>query len=127
MVTPSLTRLALSPVGGTDGGHVIGATGAGRVLKGPCYKGPMQRCRVLGHRYRFATSGSTMTWSCERGCGAGGLKEYASAEEASRYARAFDRRETDDLGRRAPLLGMFPLRIARAVSRRGDRSSQTTS
>ncbi len=82
----------------------------------------MQRCRVLGHDYRFAATGTTMTWSCERGCGAGGSKEYASAEEASRYARAFDREDTDDLGRRAPLLGMFPLRIARAVAQRRGRS-----
>ena len=51
-----------------------------------------------------------MRWTCERGCGAGGSKEYASAEEAARYAAAFDREDRSELGRRAPLLGMFPLR-----------------
>ncbi len=52
-----------------------------------------------------------MSWTCERGCGAGGAKEYTSAEEASRYAGAFDREDRAELGRRAPLLGMFPLRL----------------
>ncbi|EHR51254.1 hypothetical protein SacmaDRAFT_3018 [Saccharomonospora marina XMU15] len=56
-----------------------------------------------------------MTWACERGCPVGGSKTYASAEQASRYAAAFDRQDSEDLGRRAPLLGMFPLRLARAV------------
>ena len=56
-----------------------------------------------------------MRWQCERGCGAGGDKAYASADDAARYARAFDRRDSDDLGRRAPLVGLFPLRIARAA------------
>ena len=52
-----------------------------------------------------------MRWTCERGCDAGGAKEYANAEEASRYAAAFDREDRSELGRRAPLLGMFPLRL----------------
>lgn len=52
-----------------------------------------------------------MRWECQRGCGAGGAKVYHSAAEASHYATAFDRDYLDDLGRRAPLLGMFPLRI----------------
>jgi hypothetical protein len=76
------------------------------------------RCRILGHRYRFAADGATMRWTCERGCGAGGEKTYASAGEASRYARAFDREDRDDLGRRAPLIGLLPLRIVRALRRR---------
>jgi hypothetical protein len=55
-----------------------------------------------------------MTWVCER-CGAGGgRKAYASAEEASRYAAALDREDRADLGRRAPLVGLFPLRLWRA-------------
>ena len=71
-------------------------------------------CAVLGHRYRFAAEGTTMRWSCER-CGAvGGTKEYASAGEASRYAAAFDREDREGLGRRAPLVGLFPLRLWRA-------------
>ncbi|MGN6129854.1 MAG: hypothetical protein ACTHOK_05885 [Nocardioidaceae bacterium] len=54
-----------------------------------------------------------MTWECERGCGLAGQKEYATAGEAARYARAFDKRDTSDLGRRAPLIGLFPLRVWR--------------
>ena len=79
----------------------------------------MLACRVLGHRYRFAAEGATMCWRCERGCGAGGEKTYASAGEAARFARAFDREDSADVGRRAPLLGMFPLRIYRLLRRRG--------
>ncbi len=54
-----------------------------------------------------------MTWECERGCGFGGQKEYATAEDAARFARAFDKRDSSDLGRRAPLIGLFPLRLWR--------------
>jgi hypothetical protein len=72
------------------------------------------RCRLLGHRYRFSAEGSTMRWVCDRHCGAGGEKEYANATDAARYARAFDRRDSADLGRRAPLFGLFPLRVWRA-------------
>jgi hypothetical protein len=75
-------------------------------------------CRLAGHRYRFSADGATMRWACER-CGApGGEKIYASAEEAARYARAFEREDRDDLGRRAPLFGMFPLRLAWLLRRR---------
>jgi hypothetical protein len=52
-----------------------------------------------------------MRWSCERGCGTGSSKDYATADEAARYAAAFDREDRSELGRRAPLLGMFPLRM----------------
>ncbi len=69
-------------------------------------------CRVLGHRFRFSAAGTTMSWSCVR-CGAGGEKRYASADDAARYARAFDREDRDDLGRRAPLVGLLPLRFWR--------------
>jgi hypothetical protein len=62
-----------------------------------------------------------MYWECQRGCGAGGSKRYASAEDASRYARGFDREDRADLGRRAPLLGLFPLRLLRAFRERRDR------
>jgi hypothetical protein len=56
-----------------------------------------------------------MRWSCER-CGAlGGEKEYGSPAEAARFASAFDREDRDQLGRRAPFLGMFPLRIWRRL------------
>jgi hypothetical protein len=56
-----------------------------------------------------------MRWDCARGCGAGGSKRYPTAQEAKRYATAFDREDRDDLGRRAPLVGLFPLRIYRAL------------
>jgi hypothetical protein len=58
-----------------------------------------------------------MTWACER-CGEpGGSKIYASAEEAARYARAFDREDREDTGRRAPLVALLPLRLWRAFRR----------
>jgi hypothetical protein len=75
----------------------------------------MLACRVLGHRYRFRTEDETMLWECQRGCGVGGSKRYPSAAEAAQYARVFDREDSDDLGRRAPLIGLFPLRIYRAL------------
>jgi hypothetical protein len=78
----------------------------------------MLRCQVLGHRFRFSSEGETMRWRCQRGCGAGGAKRYASAADAARYARAFDREDREDIGRRAPLVGLFPLRILRAVRNR---------
>jgi hypothetical protein len=78
----------------------------------------MLRCRLLGHRFRFSAEEDTMRWECRRGCGAGGSKVYPSAEQARRYARAFDREDRDDLGRRAPLVGLLPLRIARAIRQR---------
>ena len=69
------------------------------------------RCRLFGHRYRFRAEGATMHWTCERGCGSGGEKEYTSAAEAAQFAAAFDLEDRDELGRRAPFLGMFPLRM----------------
>jgi hypothetical protein len=80
----------------------------------------MLACRVLGHRYRFTAAGPTMSWACERGCGAGGSKDYPTPAHARRYAQAFDREDRDELGRRAPVLGMFPLRIYRALRSRHD-------
>jgi hypothetical protein len=70
------------------------------------------RCGLLGHRFRFSNDGDNMRWRCQRGCGAVGAKRYPTAEDAHRYARAFDR---EDLGRRAPLFGLFPLRLLHAV------------
>jgi hypothetical protein len=75
-------------------------------------------CRVFGHRYRFRAEGATMRWACERGCGAGGSKEYVGPEEAARYAAAFDREDRSEVGRRAPALGMFPLRLWWTLRRR---------
>jgi hypothetical protein len=80
----------------------------------------MRACRLLGHRHRFWADGSSMHWRCER-CGEAGVKEYATPAQARRYAAAFDREDREDLGRRAPLLGMFPLRVARALRERAAR------
>jgi hypothetical protein len=85
----------------------------------------MLRCRLLGHRLRFSADGATMRWRCERGCGTSGSKTYDSAAAARRYARAFDHEDRDDVGRRAPLVGLFPLRVARALRRSGDRSRRS--
>jgi hypothetical protein len=75
---------------------------------------PVHSCSLLGHRYRFRAEGATMRWTCQR-CGAvGGSKRYGSAEEAARYASAFDREDRQDLGRRAPLVALLPLRLWRA-------------
>jgi hypothetical protein len=76
----------------------------------------MLACRLLGHRWRFHADGATMRWRCQRDCGASGEKEYASPEQAARYARAFDREDREDIGRRAPL-GLLPLRLGRAARR----------
>ncbi|MBO3744737.1 hypothetical protein J5X84_01565 [Streptosporangiaceae bacterium NEAU-GS5] len=54
-----------------------------------------------------------MRWRCA--CGAGGAKRYADAADAARYATAFDREDRADLGRRAPLVGLLPLRLLRRV------------
>ena len=78
----------------------------------------MLGCRLLGHRFRFASSGDTMTWTCVR-CGEGGSKTYASPEDAAMYARAFDRDPREGLGRRAPLFGLLPLRLWRMWRDRG--------
>ncbi|CNF36532.1 Uncharacterised protein [Mycobacterium tuberculosis] len=75
-------------------------------------------CRLLGHRPRFTTAGNTLVWTCARGCGAGGAKGYETAADAARYARAFDREDREDLGRRAPLIGLLPLRLFRAFRNR---------
>jgi hypothetical protein len=83
----------------------------------------MLACRVFGHRHRFAAEGVTMRWACER-CGEGGAKEYPSAAEARRFARAFDFDERGSTGRRAPLLGLLPLRIGRMLFDRAKRPEE---
>jgi hypothetical protein len=80
----------------------------------------MKACRVLGHRFRFSAEGPVMRWECERGCGAGGSKRYATAADAARYARAFDRQDAEDVGRR-PLLSLLPLWLVRKAGERGKR------
>lgn len=76
------------------------------------------RCRVLGHRLHFTHTGPLMRWECERGCGLLGSKRYLTTNDASRYAAAFDLRHDRDLGRRAPLIGLFPLRLWRRLRQR---------
>lgn len=84
-------------------------------------------CRVLGHRHRFIADGPVVRWSCQRGCGAGGEKTYRSDQDAARYARAFDRDDVRELGRRAPYIGLFPLRIWHWWRlRRGERRNVST-
>jgi len=84
----------------------------------------MLSCRLFGHRYRFSAEGATMHWACERGCGAGGEKEYPTAAEARRFARAFDYDERDSTGKRAPLFGLLPLRMARMLADRAKRHEE---
>ncbi|HEX3802200.1 MAG TPA: hypothetical protein VHV75_05115 [Solirubrobacteraceae bacterium] len=57
-----------------------------------------------------------MHWSCERGCGAGGSKQYGTSEEALRYALAFDREDRASIGTR-PTLSLLPLWLLRKVRR----------
>lgn len=52
-----------------------------------------------------------MTWACERCRNEFGHKDYTTERDAQRYAATFDRRESDNMGRGAPLIGLFPLRI----------------
>jgi hypothetical protein len=65
----------------------------------------------------FRADGRIMRWACER-CGlAAGAKEYQSTADACRYAAAFNKRDTANLGERAPLIGLLPLRLWRRFSR----------
>ncbi len=75
------------------------------------------RCRLLGHDFDFRAEGELMRWSCTR-CSAEGAKLYPSSGEAERMARALDVRGNEDLGRRAPLIGLLPLRLWRGWRRR---------
>jgi len=70
------------------------------------------RCRLLGHDHGFRAEGTRLVWACTR-CGEGGSKVYATDAEARRMAAALDRRPAADLGRRAPLIGLLPLRLWR--------------
>ncbi|EID08785.1 DUF1660 family phage protein [Mycolicibacterium phlei] len=74
-------------------------------------------CKVFGHDPTFEAHEATMRWACAR-CGqARGEKRYPTAAEAQRYAAAFNKRDSADLGKRAPLLGLLPLRLWRALRR----------
>jgi hypothetical protein len=77
----------------------------------------MLACRIVGHRYHFEADGRILRWTCRRGCGAGGERFYATPADARRYAGAFSREDRENIGRRAPLIGLLPLRIWRALRR----------
>jgi hypothetical protein len=68
-------------------------------------------CRILGHRFRFRAEGRSMLWECARGCGAGGSKQYATPDEARRYAAGLERDAVPDRG--PPLIAALPLRLLR--------------
>jgi hypothetical protein len=72
----------------------------------------MLACKLLGHSIRFWSEGEEMHWTCERDCGFGGSKSYSDPATARRFARAFDRDDRSDLGKRAPL-SLTPLRLVR--------------
>jgi Prophage protein (DUF1660) len=74
-------------------------------------------CRIFGHQPAFRADGRTMRWSCERCGSAAGAKEYQSTADAQRYAAAFNRRDAANLGKRAPLIGLLPLRLWRRFRR----------
>ncbi len=76
------------------------------------------KCAVFGHDYDFHAEGTIMRWECRRGCDAGGSKAYPSAAAAARYAKVFNKRDNEDLGKRAPLIGLFPLRLWRRFRHR---------
>jgi hypothetical protein len=80
----------------------------------------MLRCRLFGHRLRFAAEGTRLRWHCARGCGAEGTRSYADAADAARYARALDREPRMGSAHRAPPFALLPLRLA--GRRRGRRS-----
>ena len=77
----------------------------------------MLSCRIFGHQPVFRTEGAILRWECGHGCGDGGSKTYDSAEAAARYAAVFNKRDADDLGKRAPVIGLLPLRLWRRFRR----------
>lgn len=77
----------------------------------------MIACRVLGHRLRFWAERDLMRWDCDRECGLEGEKRYPTAADAQRYARSFDRRDSDDLGKR-PTLSLLPFWLGRKAGGR---------
>ncbi len=87
----------------------------------------MLRCQLVGHRLRFTADGATMRWECARGCGEHGAKQYATAADAARYAGGLNREDREDLGRRAPLVALLPLRLLRALRRHRTRPADPPS
>jgi hypothetical protein len=58
-----------------------------------------------------------MRWECSRGCGAKGSKLYATADEASRYARGLERDRVAAGEGRVPFMATLPLRLIRRARR----------
>jgi hypothetical protein len=58
-----------------------------------------------------------MLWECTRGCGTSGSKQYATAEEARRYASGLERDSNPSGAGRIPLISTLPLRLLRRVRR----------
>ena len=81
------------------------------------YAQRMLACRVMGHRWRFSSRGSRDALGLRARLRRGRDKRYGTAEEAARYARAFDREDTQDLGKR-PTLSTLPLWLARRAARK---------
>ena len=69
-------------------------------------------CRVFGHDFVFRAEDKQLVWGCSR-CPAGDAKGYSTPAEAQRLADVFNVRDNKDLGKRAPLIGLFPLRLWR--------------
>jgi hypothetical protein len=84
----------------------------------------MLSCRLMGHKFDFWAEAETLRWECARDCGAGGEKRYPSAAEAQRYARAFNRRDSDEIGRR-PTLSLLPLWLSRRAGGKSSRESRS--
>ncbi len=68
-------------------------------------------CGLFGHQPVFRADGATMRWACARCGGDAGAKDYDTATDASRYAAAFNRRDTVQSGTHAPMIGLLPLRL----------------
>ncbi len=73
-------------------------------------------CRLLGHKFVFRAEADLMVWECSR-CGAWSSKRYPTSDEAARFAKVLNVRATDELGKRAPLVGLLPLRVWRRLRR----------
>ena len=63
-----------------------------------------------------------MTWSCARGCGAGGQKVYDTPADATRYAKVFDKEDRVN-STSHPTLTMVPLWVVRTLAGRRGRDA----
>lgn len=70
----------------------------------------MNACRLFGHRWTFWRDGATVRWRCDRGCGAGGARAYATPREAVRHLRHYTREPRPPVGLLSALAGTAPQR-----------------